>query len=79
MAGSLATDWGVPWERLVVPVLIMTGLHDRAFHVAADVEELAARIPHHRAGAFSGAGHLIPVERPRAFARPLLKPVLIAG
>ncbi|OGL19816.1 MAG: hypothetical protein A3F92_15785 [Candidatus Rokubacteria bacterium RIFCSPLOWO2_12_FULL_71_22] len=72
LAGSLAADWDFPWERLAVPVLIMTGLHDRVFYVAADVEELAARIPRYRAVAFPDAGHLIPIERPRAFAAALL-------
>jgi len=72
MSGSLAADWGFPWERLTVPVLIMTGLHDRVFYVAADVAELSARVPSHRALTFADAGHLIPIERPRAFAEALL-------
>ena len=72
LAGSLAADWDLPWERLAVPVLIMTGLHDRVFYVPADVEQLTARIPEHRTVTFADAGHLIPVERPRAFADALL-------
>lgn len=72
MAGSLAADWNVPWGRLAVPVLIMTGLHDRVFYVPEDVAALAARIPDHRTVTFADAGHLIPVERPAAFARALL-------
>ncbi|MBI2206904.1 MAG: alpha/beta fold hydrolase [Candidatus Rokubacteria bacterium] len=72
MAGSLATDWDVPYERLALPVLVMTGLHDRVFYMAADVEELTARIPGVRVVTFPDAGHLIPVERPRAFADALL-------
>lgn len=71
MAGSLAADWDVPYERLALPVLVMTGLHDRVFHVPADVAELTARLPHARTVAFPDAGHLIPVERPRAFAQAL--------
>jgi len=72
MAGSLAADWNVPWERLAVPVLIMTGLHDRVFYVAADVDDLAARIPRARTVTFADAGHLIPMERPGGFTRALL-------
>lgn len=72
MAGSLAADWNLPYERLAVPVLIMTGLHDRVFYVAAEVEQLAARIPDHRTVTFADAGHLIPIERPRPFAEALL-------
>ena len=71
-AGSLAADWDFPWERLTVPVLVMTGLHDRVFYLAADVEELAARIPARRTLTFADAGHLIPTERPRPFADALL-------
>jgi 3-oxoadipate enol-lactonase len=70
--GSLATDWNFPWEKLKLPVLSMTGLHDRVFYVAADVDELAARIPGLERVEFADAGHLIPVERPAAFAKALL-------
>ncbi len=71
--GSLATDWDFPWERLGLPVLVMTGLHDRVFRVAEDVEALAARIPKARCVDFADAGHLIPVERPGSFASALLE------
>ena len=70
--GSLATDWDFPWDRLRLPVLSMTGLHDRVFYVAEDVEALAARIAGLKRLEFRDAGHLIPVERPRAFAEALL-------
>jgi pimeloyl-ACP methyl ester carboxylesterase len=72
MAGSLGADWDVPYERLAVPVWVVVGLHDRVFHVPADVEELAARIPHRRVVTLPDAGHLVPVERPAAFTRLLL-------
>jgi 3-oxoadipate enol-lactonase len=70
--GSLAADWDVPWERLSLPVLNITGLHDRAFFVAEDVNALAARLPEVRKEVFSDAGHMIPVERPQEFATRLL-------
>jgi pimeloyl-ACP methyl ester carboxylesterase len=73
LEGSLAADWGVAWEKLKLPVLSMTGLHDRVFYVAADVEELAGRIAGIRRVEFPDAGHLIPVERPGAFAKALLE------
>lgn len=72
MAGSLAADWDVPWERLRLPVLILTGLHDRVFYVKEDADALAARIPQRRAVTFPDAGHLIPLERPRALSEALL-------
>lgn len=72
LEGSLATDWNFPWETLQLPVLSMTGLHDRVFYVAADVAELAAKIPGLKRVDFPDAGHLVPVERPAAFTKALL-------
>ena len=72
MEGSLETDWDFPYERLAVPVLLLTGLHDRVFRVAEDVEALAARIPNRTHTQFDDAGHLIPIERPAKFTRALL-------
>ena len=73
MEGSLETGWDFPYERLSLPVLIMTGLHDRVFRIDKDVAELAARIPKRRELVFSDAGHLIPVERPEKFSAALLE------
>lgn len=73
LEGSLATDWSFPWDQLKLPVLSMTGLHDRIFRVAADVDELSARIAGIQRVEFADAGHLVPVERPAAFAKALLE------
>lgn len=72
MEGSVATDWDFPWSRLTLPTLVMTGLHDRVFRVAEDVEELTAQIPDARPVTVEDAGHLIPAERPATFTRHLL-------
>jgi len=72
MEGSLATDWDFPYDRLQVPVLLMTGLHDRVFRVQADVEALSAKIAKRKSVVFDDAGHLIPVERPAKFTAELL-------
>ncbi|MDP6812565.1 MAG: alpha/beta hydrolase [Alphaproteobacteria bacterium] len=72
MAESTATDWDFPYEKLSVPVLLMTGRHDRVFYVAEDVAELAGRIADVREVVFEDAGHLIPVERPERFTKELL-------
>lgn len=72
LEGSLAADWDLPYERLRVPVLLMTGRHDRVFYVAEDFEAAAARIPDGRRVVFDDAGHLIPIERPAAFSAALL-------
>lgn len=73
MKGSLATDWNLPYEKLAVPVLLMTGLHDRVFRVAEDIAELEGRIQVRRHVTFENAGHLIPAERPAAFAAELME------
>ena len=72
MDEAVATDWDIPWQRLALPVLVQTGLHDRVFLVPADVDELAARLPNARRQNFADAGHLIPMERPEAFTESLL-------
>jgi len=73
LEGSLTADWDLAYEQLRVPVLLMTGRHDRVFYVAEDFAALAARIPEHRSVVFDDAGHLIPIERPAAFAAALLE------
>jgi pimeloyl-ACP methyl ester carboxylesterase len=73
LEGSIDSDWDVPWEKLKLPVLSMTGLHDRVFYVAKDVEALLGRIKGARRVDFSDAGHLIPIERPQAFSLALLE------
>lgn len=72
MVESTATDWDFPWQSLTAPVLLTVGAHDRVFYVADDVDELAARIPNATRIDFADAGHLIPAERPEAFAKALL-------
>lgn len=68
MKGSLSTDWDFPYEKLDVPVLLLTGTHDRVFRVEEDIAELEARIPASSHIVLTDAGHLIPAERPARFA-----------
>jgi pimeloyl-ACP methyl ester carboxylesterase len=72
MEGSLATDWNFPYERLEVPTLLMTGVHDRVFRIQEDVDTLSAMISNRQAVDFDDAGHLIPMERPKKFSAALL-------
>lgn len=72
MEGSLEADWDLPYEKLRVPVLLLTGLHDRVFRVDEDVAALAARIASRKSIVFEDAGHLIPAERPAKFTAALL-------
>jgi len=72
LVGSIDADWDLPWEKLRLPVLVMTGRHDRVFRVDEDVAALTARLPRARSLTFEDAGHLIPMERPAPFAASLL-------
>jgi pimeloyl-ACP methyl ester carboxylesterase len=65
-------DWDLPYERLDLPVLIMTGLQDRVFYEASALESLSARLPRARQITLDDAGHLIPLERPAETVEALL-------
>ncbi len=64
MAGSLETDWDLDYEKLDLPVLLLTGAHDRLFRIDADIAELKDRIPQAKEKCYADAGHLIPLEAP---------------
>lgn len=72
MVGSLQTDWDFPYERLDVPVLLLTGAHDRVFRIDADIAELKTRIPDAEEKLYAEAGHMIPLEDPRQFTDDLV-------
>jgi pimeloyl-ACP methyl ester carboxylesterase len=65
-------DWDLPYERLDLPVLVMTGLQDRVFYEASALASLSARLPRARQTTLDDAGHLIPLERPAETAQALL-------
>ena len=65
------SDWDLPYEKLDVPTLVITGLQDHLFLELAVVNELFARLPKGRRIDMPDAGHLIPGERPDALAREL--------
>jgi len=65
-------DWDLPYERLDLPVLVITGLQDHVFLERDVVETLFARIPDGRRADMPAAGHLIPSEQPEAFAEVLI-------
>jgi pimeloyl-ACP methyl ester carboxylesterase len=64
--------WDLPYERLALPVLVVTGLQDRVFYERAAVDVLSARLPQVQRLTLDNAGHLIPLERPAETARALL-------
>ena len=65
------------FSRLTMPVLMMTGEHDR-LAPPAEIRSVAGRIwdaaprPDVRFEVIAGAGHVCNVEAPEAYARPLL-------
>ena len=72
LADACKADWDVPYERVDLPVLAVSGLRDRVFYDAADVAELTARLPDVHALELPEIGHLIPMEDGAGTARLLL-------
>lgn len=66
-------SWDVPWERVSVPVTVMTGLKDRVFYTEADVADICARMPNAQRVDVPDAGHMVPLERPGLVTDALLK------
>lgn len=72
LGGGRSADWSLDWRRIDVPVLNVTGLKDRVFYNASDVERILAQIPNVQAVAMPNIGHLIPAEAPEDLARLLI-------
>jgi pimeloyl-ACP methyl ester carboxylesterase len=70
MGGRMA-DWDLPYEKLTLPILVLTGLRDRVFLDRDAVAELVGRLPDAREQVFPDLGHLIPVEDGPALAAAL--------
>ena len=66
------SDWNLPYEKLDLPVLLVTGLQDHVFLERDVVEELASRLPQCIRSDMPHAGHLIPAEQPEELADILL-------
>lgn len=71
-SGSTA-NWDIPLEEIRIPVLNITGLQDRVFFNAADVDTLVGRLPDVRRIDMAGAGHLIPAEQPASLGAALVE------
>lgn len=72
LASGATADWDVPYEKVEVPVLAVTGLQDRVFRNEADIDALLARLPRGERLDMADAGHMVPVERPAELAAALL-------
>lgn len=65
-------DWTVAYERVTVPVLLLSGLQDRVFFNAAHVAELSDRFGNGERLDLADAGHMVPVERPDELAEAVV-------
>ena len=72
LAAGIGADWNVPYEKLDMPVTVLSGLQDHVFYNAADVAELTARLPNAETIDIADIGHLVTMERPAAITRACL-------
>jgi pimeloyl-ACP methyl ester carboxylesterase len=72
MESSGSTDWNLPYERLNLPVLTITGLQDRLFLDLDIVRELRKQMPNAQHLEWVDAGHLLPLERAERLADALI-------
>ena len=71
MRHSVDTDWAFDWSSLNLPVLSITGLHDRVFRDPDVIDRLFATLPTAEREDWDDAGHLLPIERPEKLAASL--------
>jgi len=71
--GALAADWDLAYEKLDLPVLVLTGEHDRLFRIDADIAELKTRIADVEEKRYPDAGHVIPADTPETLCGDLLE------
>lgn len=69
--GAKRADWGFDWSRLTMPVLVMTGMHDRLFRVQKHVDAILATMPNAREVPFDNEGHALHTENPGRVAQVL--------
>lgn len=73
MRNSVETDWDFEWASLDLPVLSITGLHDRVFRDPETIDRLFALLPNARREDWDNAGHLLPLERPERLTESLAR------
>lgn len=71
MRNSVDTRWDFDWSSLKLPVLVITGLHDRVFRDPEVIDRLFSLLPDARREDWDNAGHLLPLERPEKLAESL--------
>ncbi len=70
-AGRTA-DWNLPYERLDLPALVITGLQDHIFFDRDVVENLFSQLPQGKRLDLKDAGHLITAEKPEELGKAIL-------
>lgn len=73
MRNSVDTDWAFDWASLDLPVLSITGNHDRVFRDPEVIDRLFAMLPNAWREDWDNAGHLLPIERPGRLATSLAR------
>ncbi|NNE80981.1 MAG: alpha/beta hydrolase [Silicimonas sp.] len=73
MRNSVDTHWDFDWSSLDLPVLSITGSHDRVYRDPEVIDRLFALLPDGRREDWDNAGHLIPLERPERLAESLAR------
>jgi pimeloyl-ACP methyl ester carboxylesterase len=72
LAAGIGADWNIPYEKLTMPVTVLSGLQDHVFYDAAAVAELTRRLPNAEKIDIADIGHLVTMERPAAVTRACL-------
>jgi pimeloyl-ACP methyl ester carboxylesterase len=62
-------DWSARVGQMSIPTLILAGDQDEGLGPDAQLKLMAPHFSDHRLETFSGAGHLLPLERPIELAR----------
>jgi len=72
LAAGIGANWNVPYEKLDMPVTVLSGLQDHVFYNASAVAELTRRLPNAEKIDIADIGHLVTMERPAAITRACL-------
>ena len=73
MRNSVLANWDFPWSDIQVPILVMTGMHDRVFLIEDDVKEILKSMQNATHLKFEDAGHLLPMETPTEFSDEIIR------
>lgn len=72
LGAGVGADWNISYEKLDMPVTVLSGLQDHVFYNTTDVAELTKRLPNAETIDIPDIGHLVTMERPAAITRACL-------